>query len=121
VPLDETTDPLVLVTTPPVDPLVASRGSARGSAWRRSGETTFATRKARGRFLVRAWRAIDRRLWVVAVASALLVLTLRAPPLAIRRDQATALRKRLAALGRRLTVGKLAEAIGLDYACHRRA
>lgn len=116
VPLDATTDPLVLVTTLLVDPLVASRGSARGFAWRRSVETTCATRKARGRFLVRAWRAIDRLLWAVAVASALLVLTWRAPPRALRRDQATALRKRLAAPGRWLTVGKLAEAIGLDHA-----
>ena len=71
--------------------------------------------------MVRAWQAIDRLLWVVAVAYALLVVALRAPPLAILRDQAEALLKRLAVLGRRLTVGKLAEAIGLDYARHHRA
>jgi hypothetical protein len=41
--------------------------------------------------------------------------------LAILREQAVTLLKRLAVLGRRLTVGKLAEAIGLDFARHRRA
>jgi hypothetical protein len=86
-------------------------------------ETGFETMKAWGleRFMVRTWQAIDRLLWVVALAYALLVVALRDGAQAILREQATALLKRLAALGRRLTVGKLAEAIGLDYARHRRA
>jgi hypothetical protein len=67
-----------------------------------------------GRFMVRSWQAIDRLLWLVAVAYAVLVAAARAGPLAVLRDQATALLKRLAVFGRRLTVGKLAEAIGLD-------
>ena len=73
------------------------------------------------RFMVRRWQAIDRLRWVVAVAYALLVVAARDGPLAILREQAITLLKRLAVLGRRLTVGKLAEAIGLDFHRHRRA
>ena len=122
-PVDGTTDPLVLATTLPVLTLADVRGVARVYAWRWAIETGFETMKAwgLGRFMVRAWQAIDRLLWIVAVAYALLVVALRAPPLAILRDQAAALLKRLAVLGRRLTVGKLAEAIGLDCARHHRA
>ena len=71
--------------------------------------------------MVRKWQAIDRLLWLVAVAYALLVVAVRDGPLAILREQAVVLLKRLAVPGRRLTVGKLAEAIGLDYVRHRRA
>ena len=74
-----------------------------------------------GLFMVRSWQAIDRLLWLVAVAYALLVVAARAGPLTLLREQAVALLKRLAVLGRCLTVGKLAEAIGLDYQRHRRA
>jgi Transposase DDE domain len=92
-------------------------------AWRWSIETAFETMKAwgLGRFMVRSWQAIDRLLWLVAVAYALLVVAARDGPLTLLREQAVVLLKRLAVLGRRLTVGKLAEAIGLDYARHRRA
>ena len=74
-----------------------------------------------GRFMVRRWQAIDRLLWLVAVAYALLVVAARDGPLAVLREQAERLLKRVAVLGRRLTVGKLAQAIGLDYQRHRRA
>ncbi len=73
------------------------------------------------RFMVRSWTAIDRRLWAVALAYALLVLALHEGLLTLLLVLARALLKCLAVLGRRLTVGKLAEAIGLDYARHRRA
>ncbi len=49
----------------------------------------------------------------LAVAYAALVVAARDGPLAILSEQATALVKPLAVLGRRLTVGKLAGAIGL--------
>ena len=58
---------------------------------------------------------------MVAPAYALLVVALRAPPLTIPREQAIALLKRAVVLGRRLMVGKLAEANGLDDARHDRA
>jgi hypothetical protein len=123
VPRDGTTDPLVLATTLPVDTLAGVKGVVRVYSWRWAIETGFETMKAwgLGRFMVRKWQAIDRLLWIVAVAYALLVVAARAGPLAILREQAIMLLKRLAVLGRRLTVGKLAEAIGLDFQRHRRA
>ena len=123
VPADGTTDPLLLATTLPVDTLADVKGVVRVYSWRWSIETGFETMKGwgLGRFMVRKWQAVDRLLWLVAVAYALLVVALRAPPLTILREQATMVLKRWAVLGRRLTVGKLAEAIGLDHAHHRRA
>jgi hypothetical protein len=122
-PLDGVTDPLVVATTLPVDTLAALKGVVRVYSWRWAIETAFETMKAwgLGRFMVRSWLAIDRVLWLVAVAYALLVVAARDGPLAILREQAERLLKRLAVLGRRLTVGKLAEAIGLDDHRHRRA
>jgi hypothetical protein len=123
VPLEGPTDPLVLATTLPIDTLADVTGVVRVYSWRWAVETGFETLKGwgLGRFMVRTWQAIDRLLWLVAVAYALLVVAARAGPLALLREQAVALLKRLAVLGRRLTVGKLAEAIGLDYGRHRRA
>jgi Transposase DDE domain len=123
VPLDGTTDPLVLATTLPVDTLADLKGVVRVYSWRWAIETGFETMKGwgLGRFMVRTWQAIDRLLWVVAVAFALLVVATRAGPLTLLQEQAVALLKRLAVLGRRLTVGKLAEAIRLDHERHRRA
>jgi hypothetical protein len=122
-PRDGVTDPLVVATTLPVETLAAVQGVVRVSSLRWSIETAFETMKAwgLGRFMVRSWQAIDRLLWVVAVADARLVVAARDGPLAILREQAVALLTRLAVLGRRLTVGKLAEAIGLDFSRHRRA
>jgi hypothetical protein len=123
VPLVGPTDPLVLATTLPLGTVAAATGVARVYSWRWSIETAFEAMKAwgLGRFMVRSWQGIDRLLWVVALAYALLVLALREGPLAVLREQATALLRCLAVLGRRLTAGKLAEAIGLDYHRHHRA
>lgn len=109
VPADGTTDPLVLATTLPVDTPADVKGVVRVYSWRWSIETGFESMKGwgLGRFMVRTWQAIDRLLWIVAVAYALLVVAVRDGLLAV--------------LGRRLTVGKLVEAIGLDYVRHRRA
>lgn len=72
-------------------------------------------------FMVRSWDAIDRLLWAVAVAYALIVLLLYQRTLASLRAQAVALLKLCTVVGPHLTVGKLAEAIGLDYRRHYRA
>ena len=123
VPLAGDRESLVLATTLPV----RTRAEARGIAWvyaqRWCIETGFETLKAWGleRFMVRPWEAIDRLLWIVALAYTLIVLALQARPLARLRQQATALLQQQSVLGRRLTIGKLAEAIGLDFARHRRA
>ena len=122
-PLDGGTDPLVVATTLPVGTLAAIKGVVRVYSLRWAIETAFETMKAwgLGRVMVRTWQAIDRLLWLVAIAYAVLVVAARDGPLAILREQAVALLKRLAVLGRSLTVGKFAEAIGLDYQRHRRA
>ncbi len=123
VPLEGPTDPLVLATTLPVDTLADAIGVARVYAWRWAIETGFETMKAWGleHFMVRAWTAIERVLWAVAFAYALLVLALCEGTLTLLHGQAITLLARLSVRSRRLTVGKLAEAIGLDYARHRRA
>lgn len=73
------------------------------------------------RFMVRSWTAIDRLLWVGAIAYALVVLALHARRLRRFRAQALAVLTQLSVVGDRLTAGKLAEAIGLDFAHHARA
>jgi hypothetical protein len=86
-------------------------------------ETGFETMHAWGQdsFMARRWIAIERLLWVLAVAYALVVLALYQRTLRAVRRQATAVLKAFSVVGDRLTVGKLAEAIGLDYQGHRRA
>ncbi|HZS88350.1 MAG TPA: transposase [Chloroflexota bacterium] len=106
------------------DPAQA-RAVVRLYAQRWAIETGFATMHAWGRdaFMVRQWTAIDRLLWVLALAYALLVLalTLTARSFACLRAQALAVLTRLSVVGDHLTVGKLAEAVGLDYQRHQRA
>lgn len=123
VPVEGTLDPLVLVTTSPVESLADAREIARLYVQRWAIETGFETMRAWGqdRFIVRPSQAIDRLPWTVALAHALMVLALRDGKLAGFRAQAIRLIKAQAVLGRRLTVGKLAQAIGLDFVRHRRA
>lgn len=123
VPLERAGASRVPTTTLPARALAECKGLARVCAQRWSIETAFETMRAWGleRFMVRSWRAIDRLLWIVALASALVVLALHDRRLARLRDQAVALARRLTVLGRRLTPGKLADAIGLDEEAHCRA
>ena len=123
VPMQDGLDPLVLVTTLSVESLADAKGIARIYAQRWAIETGFETMHAWGqdRFMVRSFQAIDRLLWIVGLAHALMVLALRDGKLAGFRDQAKRLLKRQAVLGRRLTVGKLAQAIALDFSRRRRA
>lgn len=123
VPVEEGLESLVLATTLPVETLAEAKGIARIYARRWAIETAFETMHASGqdRFMVRSFEAIDRLLWIVALAHALVVLALRDTRLAGFRNQAVRLLGQQAALGRCLTVGKLVEAIGLDFARHRRA
>jgi hypothetical protein len=123
VPLARAGESLVLATTLPAGTLAECKGLARVYAQRWSIETAFETLKAWGleRFMVRSWRAIDRLLWIVALAYALVVLALQERRLGRLRIQATALLREWTVLGRRLTPGKFAEALGLDFSRHRRA
>ena len=123
VPLEGLTESLVLATTLPVDTVAQVRAIVRLYAQRWAIETGFETMHAWGQdaFMVRRWIAIERLLWVLAVAYALVVLTLYQRTLRAVRRQATAVLKAFSVMGNRLTVGKLAEAISLDYHEHRRA
>ena len=106
---------------------VNTRGQARAVvglyAQRWSIETGFETMHAWGqdRFMVRRWTAIDRLLWVLALAYALVVLALYDRTLRRFRDQAITLLKQVSVVGDDLTVGTLAEAISLDDQRHQRA
>ncbi len=113
----------MLATTLPARTLTECKGVARVYAQRWAIETAFETLKAWGleRFMVRAWGAIDRLLWIVALAYALVVLALQDRRLTRLHTQAVALLRQLTVLGRRLTPGKFAEAVSLDYPVHRRA
>jgi hypothetical protein len=123
VPVAGLTESLVLATTLAVDIAAQARAIVRLYAQRWAIETAFETMHAWGqdRFMVRSWVAIDRLLWVLAVAYALVVLALHRRPLRRFRAQAIAVLKALSVVGEQLTTGKLAEAIGLDYAHHARA
>ncbi len=123
VPVERQSEALVLATTLPARTLADCKGVAGVYAQRWAIETAFETMKAWGleRFMVRAWGAIDRLLWIVALAYALVVLALLARTTARLREQAIALLRHLTVLGRRLSPGKLAEALALDYSTHARA
>ena len=123
VPVEERVESLVLVTTLPAQTLADAKGIARIYSQRWAIETGFETMHGWGqdRFMVRSFDAIDRLLWIVAIAHTLMLLALRDGKLAGFCEQAKRLLRREAVLGRRLTVGKLAEAIRLDFDKHRRA
>jgi hypothetical protein len=123
VPLEGWDETLVLATTLPAATLVEAKGIARVYSWRWAIESGFETMKAWGleRFMVRGWKAIERLLWLVAIVYSLVVLARYDAKLKSLREQAVKLIKELAVLGRRLTVGKLAEAFGLDFTRHQRA
>ncbi len=123
VPLDGTTESLVLATTLAVDTPAQARALVRLYARRWAIETAVATMHARGqdRFMVRSWVAIERLLWVLALADALVVLALHHPRLQRLRAQAVAVLRQLSVVADQLTLGKLVEAIGLDFARHSRA
>lgn len=123
VPLEGWDETLVLATTLAVTTLVEAKGIARVYSWRWAIESGFETMKMWGleRFMVRGWKAIERLLWLVAIVYSLVVAARYDAQLEGLRQQVVKLIKELAVLGRKLTVGKLAEAFGLDFTRHHRA
>lgn len=123
-PDDPTLAPLTLVTRFPIRNLQRAQRIVDLYAQRWAIETAFETMSAWGldRFMVRTWQAIDRLLWIVALAYLLMCLALHTMRrLRAFREQCWTILRRLAALGRAHTLGKLAEAIGLDHAYHLEA
>ncbi len=86
-------------------------------------ESAFETMKAWGldQFMVRQWAAIERLVWIVAVAYAVATLALYERAMTRFREQAYGVLRRWSAVKRWLTVGKVAEALGYDYHHHTRA
>jgi hypothetical protein len=123
VPQDGTTDPLVLATNLPIRGRLDAQGVTHVYAQRWCIESGFETMKSWGleKFMVRKWEAIERLLWCVAVAYALATLLLVDEQSARLRLQAMRVLRVWGAVGRQLTVGKVAEALGLDWVHHRRA
>lgn len=124
VPDDPSMDPLTLVTRFPIRNLNRAQRIVDLYAQRWAIETAIETMSAWGldRFMVRTWRAIDRLLWIVALAYMLMRLALHGGRrLRAFRAQCWTILKQLAALGRKYTLGKLAEAVGLDYIYHMEA
>ena len=74
-----------------------------------------------GRCMVRQWEAIDRRLWIVAVAYALTTLARYPTQLRGFCAQAAQMLRAWRVVGRAVRAGKLAEAISPDFQHHRRA
>jgi hypothetical protein len=113
----------VLATTLPAGVLTEGTGLARVYGQRWSIETASEATKARGleRFMARARGAVDRLLRIVAPACTPAVPAWHDQRLTRPRQQASSLLRQLTTLGRRLILGKLAGALGLDYARHRRA
>ena len=65
--------------------------------------------------------AIERLLWCVALAYALATLALLDEELGRLRSQAQRILRVWGVMGRQLTVGKVVEALSLDWKQHRRA
>jgi hypothetical protein len=123
VPQDGTTDPLVLATNLPIGGRFDAQGVTHVYAQRWCIETGFETMKSWGleQFMVRTWEAIERLVWCVALAYALATLALLDEELGRLRSQAQRVLRVWGAMGRQLTVGKVAEALSLDWRQHRRA
>ena len=123
VPLDGRVAPLVVATTLPVHSRVDAQGIAQVYAQRWAVETAFETMKSwgLGRFMVRQWGAIDRLVWSVAVAYAVATLALYLPTVRRFRVHAEQVLRAWGVVGRGLSAGKVAEALGLDFQRHRRA
>ncbi len=113
----------MVATTLPVGTVTEAQGVVNIDAQRWAIEAGFEALKAwgLGRFMVRQWQAIDRLLWIVAVAYALTTGALYLPRLATLRQQAVQCLRQWGVCGRGLSVGKLAEAIAVDVQHHRRA
>ena len=123
VPHDGCHDPLVLATNAWVRTRADAQGIAHIYSQRWAIESGFETMKAWGLedFMVRQWAAIEHLLWIVALAYALATIALYQGDFGRFREQAKAMLRHWGAVKRWLTVGKVVEALGYDFAQHPRA
>jgi hypothetical protein len=119
-PLGGNAEPLLLATPLPIQTLTQVREIVRLYEWRWAIETMFENLKRElhlDEFMVRDWRAIDRLLWAGAM-SYLALLVLRLTERSAGQQclkQVLALLRQRAVMGKQLTVGKVREALALDY------
>ncbi|MGB8644383.1 MAG: transposase [Anaerolineae bacterium] len=116
-------DPLILGTTLGATTLQTARAIIHLYEYRWVIETSFETLKGAfglEKFMVRKWKATERLLNVVAMAFMLLLLLLHSTQKNVQRLLAQAIQvlKHLAAY-KQLTLGKLREALALDWDEHR--
>lgn len=122
---DNVADPLILGTTLSVTTIQEARAIIRLYEQRWVIETSFETLKgALGleKFMVRQWQATDRLLNLVAIAFAVLLLLMQSTQKNVQALLAQAVRVlKHGAAFKRLTLGKLREAMALDFEEHREA
>lgn len=124
-PLARNKEPLILATTLPIQGLWQVRAVVKLYEYRWAIETTFETMKSElhlDEFMVREWVAIERLLWAAAMSYTLLVLLYLQISEEGRRflEEVSQLLRQRAVIGKQLTIGKLREAIFLDYTDHRK-
>ncbi len=122
---EEMADPLILGTTLPGATLQTARAMIHLYEERWVIETAFETLKGSfglEQFMVRKWRATERLLNLVAMAFILLLLLIQSSHKNVQRLLAQAVRvlKQMAAF-KELTLGKLREALALDWGEHHEA
>jgi hypothetical protein len=118
-------DPLILGTTLSVATIQEARAIIHLYEQRWVIETSFETMKGAfglEKFMVRKWQAIDRLLNLVALAFTVLILLMNSSQKNVQRllAQAVCVLKRWAAFNT-LTLGKLREAMALDFDANREA
>ena len=116
---EEMADPLILGTTLSATTLQTARAIIRLYEYRWVIETAFETLKGSfglEKFMVRKWQAAERLLNVVVMAFILLLLLMHSSHKNVQRLllQAVRILKQLAAF-KELTLGKLHEAVALDW------
>jgi len=122
-PISSSQEPLILATSLPVDRLWQVKAVVKIYEYRWAIETTFENMKRDlhlDEFMVREWVAIERLLWAGAMAYTLLVVLRLQAHEESRRflEEVLRLLREQAVMGQDLTVGKLREAIALDYTHH---
>jgi len=117
-------DPLILATPLPIESLAHLRDIVKLYEYRWAIETMFENLKRdlhMDEFMVRDWLAIERLLWATAMSYMVLIvmrLSERQEGQRCLKDILAVLREQ-AVMGKGLTLGKIREALTLDYRDHR--
>lgn len=124
-PDQEGKEPLILATTLQATSWAQAQGIVRVYERRWGIEVSLETLKGWGleRFMVRSWRAIERALWLLTLVYVIVLAALylgKVGKLRAFLREVKQILRRFSVLGKRLTAGKLREALGIDYALNGR-